>query len=185
MHQALPRAKSVLVAGGRPVGMETAGEIISKYPNLKVTLASGSDRVLPLLSASTSSKAQKMLKKGVEVIHNKKIKWRHGSSASATTVSFGDGSRRLYDVYLHAIGGRPNTGFLPTSWLDERKFIPMAKTQFVPIDFGLALCSLCHLTIGCFHDNWCLLVSSKTYVKLRYTLARRLLLVYIYPIMLG
>jgi NADH dehydrogenase FAD-containing subunit len=47
LHKELPNASTVLVAGAGPVGVETAGEIASAYPNVKITITSSSDRVLP------------------------------------------------------------------------------------------------------------------------------------------
>ena len=40
IRKALSRAKTALIAGGGPIGVETAGEIATRYPKLQITLLS-------------------------------------------------------------------------------------------------------------------------------------------------
>ena len=120
LNAALPSAKTVLIAGGGPAGVETAGEVAQLHPKAKTTLLSGGARLLPRLKPATSADAQKRLEAmGVEVIHNAKVsssKLLEGS-AFATDLSFDNGASRSVDIYIDATGGKPNASFLPPSWL--------------------------------------------------------------------
>ncbi|KAM3068911.1 hypothetical protein ACMFMG_004085 [Clarireedia jacksonii] len=119
MHSELPKAKSVVVAGGGAVGVETAGEIAAAHPSCKVTLLSGSHRVLDRAKEATSIRAQDYLEKvvHVEVIHNVRVDSVSGEHPA--TLKLSDGSTREVDLYIDATGGKANTEFLPKSWLDE------------------------------------------------------------------
>ena len=67
MHGRLPRAQSILIAGGGPVGTETAGELGSEYGNRpeseqkEITILSGHSRLLPRLNAKTSADSEAKL----------------------------------------------------------------------------------------------------------------------------
>ena len=122
VHAALPQAQTILLAGGGPVGVESAGELSQHYPRADITLLSGADRVLPRLSARTSGRAESMLKTaGVAVVHGVKVTDDGGAKEGApATLRLSDGSTKRVDVYVDATGARPNTAFLPPDWLDER-----------------------------------------------------------------
>ena len=127
VHAALPNAKTILIAGGGPVGVESAGELAQHHPDAKIALLSGADRVLTRLSTSTSAKAGKMLRTaGVEVLHNVKVESVQSAvagkdaEADPKVLKLSNGETRNVDLYLDATGMRPNTGFLPADWLDER-----------------------------------------------------------------
>lgn len=125
VQDALPKAKTVLIAGGGPLGVEAAGEVASAYPNAQVTLLSGDSRLLCRLKRGTSQKAQAYLeqKLGVIVIHNVRVdssKYKTPSEGEkAKTIPLSNGSRRSADLYIDATGGVPNSQFLPREWLDE------------------------------------------------------------------
>ncbi|TGO63755.1 hypothetical protein BCON_0011g00990 [Botryotinia convoluta] len=123
LHTALPNAKTVLVAGGGAAGVETAGEIASNYPNCKVTLLSGANRVLSRVKPATSARAQDYLENivHVKVINDVRIESTNPAEpgVSPTTLTLSDGSKRDVDIYIDATGGAPNSEFLSKSWLDE------------------------------------------------------------------
>ncbi|CAD6443490.1 1fc6dfa0-e0d6-4a38-b66d-f0ab69245977-CDS [Sclerotinia trifoliorum] len=122
LNTTLPNAKTVLIAGGGPVGVETAGEIASNYPNCKVTLLSGANRLLPRIKEATSVRAQDYLENmRVEVIHNVRVASTNPAQpdASPATLELSDGSSREVDIYIDATGGSANSQFLPKTWLDE------------------------------------------------------------------
>ncbi|MCJ1413172.1 hypothetical protein MMC19_007276 [Ptychographa xylographoides] len=123
LHATLPSAKTILIAGGGPAGTETAGEIASLYPSAKTTILSGSTRLLSRLLPSTSKDVEVRLHKlGVEVIHNLRVKnIAKLGDGGKTELTFDDGSKRTVDVYIDSTGGKPNTSFVPASWLNERK----------------------------------------------------------------
>ena len=128
VHAALPQAKTILVAGGGPVGTESAGELAQHYPSAKITLLSGADRLLTRLSANTSAKAEKLLKAAhVEVLHDVKVVDVHPATAGGPQgeaapkmLALSNNTTRTVDLYLDATGMRPNTAFLPKEWLTER-----------------------------------------------------------------
>jgi NADH dehydrogenase FAD-containing subunit len=129
----LKSAKSVVVAGGGPVGVETAGEIAEilngkpgffqsapKNPKAKVTLISGDKKLLPVLREAISKDAEQLLKRvGCDVVYNTRVV---GSSKEGekTKVELSNGESLEADIYIDATGMRPNTGFLPKEWLDNR-----------------------------------------------------------------
>lgn len=127
---ALISAKTILVAGGGAVGVETAGEIAVRYPKAKVKLLSGSYRLLPRCAERTGKRAQaKLLKLGIEIEHgikvNETIQQRPemGQAMGRTSVRFSNLTEESYDVYLDATGSKPSTEFLPRQWCDERGYV--------------------------------------------------------------
>jgi len=122
IHKSLPSAKTILLAGGGPVGVETTGEIACAFPKAQTTLLSGGSRVLEKLLPATSKDAESRLKKlGVEVVHNLRVtSVSEGKEGAPTEVTLSDGSKRTVDVYIDCTGGKVNTSFLPKSWLNER-----------------------------------------------------------------
>lgn len=118
-HGALPKVKTVLVAGGGAVGVETAGEIGSAFPSIDITILSGSSRLLERIIPKLGARAEEYLKTnfGAKVVHNVRVTATSGDGP--TTVTLSDGSTKTYDLYLDCTGGKPNTNFLPKSWLDK------------------------------------------------------------------
>ena len=131
-RKALPTAKSIVIAGGGPAGIETAGELgdflnghagwfSSKLANPKVpiTVVSADSKVLPALRPAIAKKAEEYLAKvGVTVVKNARVKTvaPHGAGTdSATTkavLTLEDGKTLDADLYIPATGTRPNTGFI-------------------------------------------------------------------------
>ena len=122
LHVSLPKAKSILIAGGGPAGTETAGEIAALYPTAKTTILSGDSRLLRRLKPATSQDAESHLKQlGAEVLHN--IRVTSVKEGNPTVLTLSNGTTRTVDVYIDSTGGRPNTSFLPSSWLNERGYV--------------------------------------------------------------
>ncbi|KAF1977978.1 FAD/NAD(P)-binding domain-containing protein [Bimuria novae-zelandiae CBS 107.79] len=136
-HSQLKGAKTVVIGGAGPVGVETAGEIAEvlngkpgfmastpKNPKAKITLISAEKKMLPVLRESISKQAEKLLKRlGVDVLYNAKVvsaTKASGAEDAKTTVQLSDGNMIEADIYIDATGTRPNTGFLPKEWLDNR-----------------------------------------------------------------
>jgi NADH dehydrogenase FAD-containing subunit len=128
MHETLPKAKTVMIAGAGPTGVETAGEIAETYPNIKITLVAGSD-VLPHTNNKTViSKAKAILKSAnVEVLTGVRFQ-ETSDSESGTTVKLSDGSSRTVDIFIDARGAaKVNSEFLPKSWVDQSGYVPTTK----------------------------------------------------------
>lgn len=99
----LGNAQSVLIIGGGPIGVELSGEIKSTWPSKPVTLAEGSDRLLPALSEGAGKKAFRVLtKRGVSILTNAILTRKNGSYAAP------DGDGIEADLVIHAVGVQPN-----------------------------------------------------------------------------
>lgn len=124
VHTSLATAKRVLIAGGGAVGVESAGEIATYYPAVEVTLLSGSDRLLPRLVLGNSSAAEGKLKAmGVTTIHKLRVTSSSTNPDGTTTVVFNNGSSQITDLYIDATGGKPNSSFLPATWVNDKGFV--------------------------------------------------------------
>lgn len=141
-RKALPTAKNIVIAGGGPAGVETAGELgeflngragwfSSKLvsPKVRITLVSADSKILPALRPAIAAKAEDYLAKvGVTVIKNTRVKTVEPQGAGTenvaakATVILKDGETLDADVYIPAIGTRPNSGFIHQELLttDER-----------------------------------------------------------------
>ncbi|KAF1852095.1 FAD/NAD(P)-binding domain-containing protein [Cucurbitaria berberidis CBS 394.84] len=136
-QQSLKNAKTVVVGGGGPVGVETAGEVAEilngkpgfmasapKNPKAKVTLICGDKKLLPVLRESIAKTAQQFLQRlGCDVTYNTKVvsATKVGDQEGAKTrVELSNGETIEADIYIDATGTRPNTSFLPKEWLDNR-----------------------------------------------------------------
>ncbi|ORY18711.1 hypothetical protein BCR34DRAFT_553345 [Clohesyomyces aquaticus] len=135
-QKTFPSAKTVVIGGAGPVGVETAGEIAEalngkpgflapaapKNPKAKVTLICAEKKMLPILRESISKQAETLLKKlGAEVLYNIKVVSTSASGEGAkTTVTLSDGKTIEADIYIDCTGIRPNTSFLPGAWIDNR-----------------------------------------------------------------
>lgn len=122
MQDRLRTARSVIIAGGGPIGVETAGEIASCHRDMVIRLYSGTDRLLPRLLRSTSATAEKRLQDlGVCVVHERRF--RGIIEKEQSVVSFEGGTTEVADVFIDATGGRPNSEFLPKAWLNNEGYV--------------------------------------------------------------
>lgn len=144
-QKSLANAKTIVIGGGGPVGVETAGEIAEflngkpglmasapKNPKAKVTLVCAEKKMLPILRQSISNQAEKFLNRlGANVIYNTKVvsATKGEGEGAKTNVQLSDGKTLEADIYVDATGVRPNTSFLPKEWLDNRNRVACnAKT---------------------------------------------------------
>ncbi|KAI8934766.1 hypothetical protein NX059_008454 [Plenodomus lindquistii] len=130
----LKGAKRIVVGGGGPVGVETAGEIAEilngkpgwfapafpKDPKAKVTLISSAKKLLPILRESLSQTAETYLNRlGCDVSYNTRVV-SATKTGSKTLIELSNGETIEADIYIDATGTRPNTSFLPKEWLNSR-----------------------------------------------------------------
>jgi NADH dehydrogenase FAD-containing subunit len=135
-RQALPNAKSIVIAGGGPAGIETAGEL-GEYlngragwfssellnPKVSITVVTSASQILPILRPSIAKKAKTYLGEvGVTVIKNSKVQAVVPKDAgtsrnltASTTVSLDNGTTLEADLYIPATGTKPNINFLDPS----------------------------------------------------------------------
>ncbi|KAA8497154.1 Apoptosis-inducing factor-like A [Porphyridium purpureum] len=106
-HERLHAAKEVLIIGGGPTGVELAGEIAFKFPDKSVTLAHGTDRLLPGLSPKASAVALKNLQAlNVNVLLSKRL-------------SKQDEAYKKADVVYTCVGYLPNTELMQASFASK------------------------------------------------------------------
>ena len=135
LHKTLPTAKTVLIAGGGPAGVETTGEIAYLYRQAKTTILSGTTRLLSRLRPQQSEDAESHLHYlGADVIHNVRVTSATEVEGGKTTkVNLDDGSSRTVDIYIDATGGIPNSSFLPKAWLNDRGYV-LVDSQTMRLD---------------------------------------------------
>lgn len=125
LHASLSSASTVLVAGAGPVGIETAAEIASAHPKVKVTVAASGAQLLPHQKPSIGKKAKTILENmGVAVKLSAALEDATISDTGASSIKLSDGSTETPDVFINATGPRSiNTSWLPQLWLDSNKRI--------------------------------------------------------------
>ncbi|KAL1979452.1 hypothetical protein VTN96DRAFT_5939 [Rasamsonia emersonii] len=123
-QKTLSEAKSVIIGGAGPIGVELAGELAEAWAgrtesDTSITLVSASERVLPMLKKSAGKAAEKLLaKRDVKVITSRKVveavqndqKW---------TVKLDNGETLTADAYIATTGVVPNNRFIPAEYLNE------------------------------------------------------------------
>jgi apoptosis-inducing factor 2 len=137
LRKALPTAKSIVIAGGGPAGVETAGELgeflngragwfrsSSAKPKVPITVVTADAKILPALRPAIAKKAENYLAKvGVAIIKNARVKAvapdgaGTDDPAAKATLTLEDGKTLDADIYIPATGTRPNTGFIHESLL--------------------------------------------------------------------
>ncbi|KAI3395141.1 hypothetical protein diail_1756 [Diaporthe ilicicola] len=139
LRNALPEIKNILISGGGPASIETAGELgeylngrsgvfrsRSTVPRVKITVVTSSSKILPYLRQAIADKAEKLLAGvGVTVIKNARVKAVTPAGAgrdiefltSKASVVLEDGKVIYTDLYIPATGTTPNTGFISNKYL--------------------------------------------------------------------
>ncbi|KAF2172207.1 hypothetical protein M409DRAFT_49935 [Zasmidium cellare ATCC 36951] len=131
------RAKKIVIAGGGPAGVETAGELgemlngsagwFSSWPShitTEITLITNSSKLLPKLRESIAKQAETYLNRvGVEVRYNTKVSSATGPSNGKTTVLLHDGEELIADLYIPATGLVPMSEYVPSRLLDGNGYV--------------------------------------------------------------
>lgn len=135
-QQQIANAKSIVIGGAGPIGVELAGELAEAVEQsgnagkVSITLVSATDRVLQMLKPSASSAAEKLLKqKKVEVITSTRVLGAEasGDGAKSWTVSLDNGKTLSTDLYIPTTGSVPNNSFIPTDLLDKDGWVKVTK----------------------------------------------------------
>jgi NADH dehydrogenase FAD-containing subunit len=123
IHEKLPSAETVLVAGGGPAGVETAGELGELYAKKKdMTILSGTSQLLNSLNnKKVGADAESRLKRlGFKVVNDNVKVLQHTKADGKDVLKLSNGETKTVDLYIDATGDKPNTKFVPQEWLDER-----------------------------------------------------------------
>lgn len=125
MNVKLKTAKDIVVAGGGPVGVETAGEIGAFLGSkAKVTLITSAAKLLPVFNDTRAKKAESLLKKvGVDVVYNTKVTASNDVGNGKTEIVLSDGKSLTVDVYIPAYGVQPNTEWLPADLKNSNGYV--------------------------------------------------------------
>lgn len=125
----LGTAKEIVISGGGPVGVETAGEIgFHLQGNAKVTLITGGDQLLPVFNKTRALKAQKQLELvKVTVIYGVRVEKAEQGADGTTKLSLSNGKTISSDIYIPAGGVTPNSSFVPAALKASNGYINTNK----------------------------------------------------------
>ena len=114
----LREASAVVVAGGGPVGVETAAELRETFPNVPVTLVHGGDKLLDRAPHRFPGWAEKALRlAGVDLVLNDLVvDPAPGVQPVDGTVRTKNGRFIKADAIVWAGGVKPVTEFVAMSW---------------------------------------------------------------------
>ncbi|KAF3917024.1 hypothetical protein ABW21_db0205051 [Orbilia brochopaga] len=123
LQDEIKAAKTIVVAGAGPTGIETAGELAAEFGNKKkVTLLIAADRVLhsfgPLQSVSQQLEGD-LKKLGVNLIHNAKVQTAEKIEDGQTVIKLLNGETITADCYIPLFGIKLNNSWIPGSFLDS------------------------------------------------------------------
>lgn len=127
----IEEASSILIIGGGPIGVELAGEIAHSYPEKKVMIAQGPDRLLgPSHSSKMSRRAERVLSDmDVEIYNNSYFKkdvdgsWQNDK-----------GDRVTADLVIPAVGIDINS-----QWAAGSEGIRISERGAVAVDSDLRI----------------------------------------------
>ncbi|KAL3683029.1 hypothetical protein R1sor_001051 [Riccia sorocarpa] len=115
-NKKIVNAETLLVVGGGPVGVELAAEIVTDFPEKKVKLVHGGDRLIGFLGQKASAKTEKWLKdRGVDVILKERINLDQLSPPDYVTASL---KPVKADAHFLAVGKK-----LGSDWLQASPFL--------------------------------------------------------------
>lgn len=130
IQKVISDAKSVVLGGAGPIGVEFAGELAEAFETKQgasVTLISATKHVLPMLKEKGRIMAEKVLaEKNVKVITSRKVvdAVRNVSGNKAQwIVSLDNGEQLEADVYISTTGVIPNNQFVPPEFLSADGWI--------------------------------------------------------------
>ncbi|MBA5604117.1 FAD-dependent oxidoreductase [Duganella sp. FT3S] len=117
-QQRLKTARSVVVAGGGPVGVEIAAELCESFPRLSVTLVHGAGQLLERAPSKFGDWALgRLIAMGARVLLDDPVTQPAiGTQPVDGKVRTKGGKLLDAGLVIWAAGARPNTGFVAASW---------------------------------------------------------------------
>ena len=119
-------AKSIVLGGGGPTGVETAGELGFEYGKTKeITLITGAPELMhDCLPVNISKVVEKELKKlHVTTTKGVKITDSKATADGKTELTLDNGETKIVDLYLPTVGNLPNTEYVPKALLDDNGYV--------------------------------------------------------------
>lgn len=126
-QRVIAQAKSILIVGGGPVGVELAGEIAAAHAGKKITLVTSANRLLsnsafPIVDKAMDKIAKKLAGMNVDVKLNSKLRnlpavkggdaFIHDDQLTSTTYTLEDGTSVAADLLIVCTGGVRRVGNL-------------------------------------------------------------------------
>ncbi|HEX5373981.1 MAG TPA: FAD-dependent oxidoreductase [Aquabacterium sp.] len=110
-------ARSILIVGGGPIGVEVAGEIAQAHPDKRITIMEAGARLLRGTTEAAAKHAHELLQaRGVEVLTNERLadggSQPHDAFAPSGVAVTSRGQRIPYDLMIWCTGGRPHTDYM-------------------------------------------------------------------------
>ncbi|KAF8250446.1 FAD/NAD(P)-binding domain-containing protein [Wilcoxina mikolae CBS 423.85] len=130
-------AKTIVLSGAGPTGVETAGEIATlwKGAEKKIYLLDSGAGPLPTLREDVRRTAQKQLQSlGVVVKANTRVVKETRRDDGRVSLELSDGESIVADVHIPTFGLTPNTAFVPEDMLDETKSVKV-DTHLRSVDY--------------------------------------------------
>jgi len=120
-HTHIKKARSVVIAGGGAVGIEVAGELVETLPMVKVTLVHAGPKLLEIAPTKFSGWAMAFLRsRHVEcVLGDPVVSPAVGTQPTDGVVVTALGRRIAADAVVWAVGIKPATEFVATSWPED------------------------------------------------------------------
>ncbi|KAL9235880.1 hypothetical protein vseg_010612 [Gypsophila vaccaria] len=101
-YDKISSSRTILIVGGGPTGVELAGEIISEFPDKKITLVNRGSRLLQFIGPKASQKALDwLISKNVNVLLNQTVSLKPSSEGVYET---SDGETVIADAYFNCTG---------------------------------------------------------------------------------
>jgi len=128
-QETISKARTAVIAGAGPIGVETAGELAEAWATrtgTSITLVSATWQILPVLKQSAGEAAEKMLEKAnVKVIKSRKVEKAEqlASDKGKWTVTLDNGEQLKADVYISSTGVTPNNSFIPANFLSSAGWV--------------------------------------------------------------
>lgn len=124
MNQEIQQAKSIVILGGGPTGVEVAGELGYYYGQTKdITVITGKTGPLTLMGENASKKAEVLMRElNISVINDVKYTWCETLS-SRTRVHLENGTSMEVDLVINTAICKPNTDFLEQKYVDEKEYL--------------------------------------------------------------
>jgi NADH dehydrogenase FAD-containing subunit len=116
-------AKSIVVAGGGPTGVEVTGELGYEYGKTKeITIITAAPELChDCLPVNIARGAEKELQKlGVKITKGVKVTSSTATADGKTELVLDNGEKKLVDLYLPTVGLIPNSEFIPKTLLDDK-----------------------------------------------------------------